>query len=112
MTSSLEEKIEGDWEYDFDMDEIGRSLLEGGEWTVNDLREEEEKRDSPGRYVWMADTENKGVKKEDGDLIVGARESKFRQLFCKSSSANEGQSPSVSVLDRLRGKEAMVQEGV
>ncbi len=101
MTSSLEEKIEGDWEYDFDMDEIGRSLLDGEEWTVNDLREEEEKRDSPGRYVWMADTENEGVKKEDGDLIVGARESKFRQLFCKSSSANEGQSPSVSVLDRL-----------
>ncbi len=101
MKSSLEEEIENDWKYDFDMDEIGRSLLNGEEWTVNDLREEEEKTNSPGRYVWMADTENKGVKKQDGGLVVEAQESRLKQLFCMFSSVNEDQSPPVGVLDRL-----------
>jgi hypothetical protein len=99
MKSSLEEEIENDWKYGFDMDEIGRSLLDGEEWTVNDLREEEEKTNTPERYVWMADMQNKGVKKEDGNLVVEAQESRLKQLFCMFSSVNEIQSPSVCVLD-------------
>lgn len=78
----VREKIEEDLNYDSSEDEVARSLLDGTEYTVGQLRELEE---NPMDYLWMADPSHGDVEYDGEYFEVEVDSNSLKTLFSTHS---------------------------